>query len=135
MLSLIGDRVNSLRLPIVGKNLGRSDAAEARIWTAVTGRVMRRPAVSLALAGGFMVLAAVPVLGLHIGQSGVTALPGNLPSKQGYLAVQRYFPGQARTRSRSSRWEGPAPTGQPREAQSRARPRPTLRAPCHWGLA
>ena len=95
MLSLIGDRVNSLPLPVVGKNLGRSDAAGARIWTAVTGRVMRRPAVSLALAGGVMVLAAVPVLGLHIGQSGVTTLPGNLPSKQGYLAVQRYFPGQS----------------------------------------
>jgi RND superfamily putative drug exporter len=95
MLSLIGDRVNSLPLPVVGKNLGRSDAAEARIWTAVTRRVMRRPAVSLALAGGVMVLAAVPVLGLHIGQSGVTTLPGNLPSKQGYLAVQRYFPGQS----------------------------------------
>jgi RND superfamily putative drug exporter len=75
MLSLIGDRVNSLRLPIVGKNLGRSDTAEARIWRAVTGRVMRRPAVSLALAGGFMLLAAVPVLGLHIGQSGVTSSP------------------------------------------------------------
>jgi hypothetical protein len=42
-----------------------------------------------------MVLAAVPVLGLHIGQSGVATLPGNLPSKQGYLAVQRYFPGQS----------------------------------------
>ena len=36
MLSLIGDRVNSLPLPVVGKNLGRSDAAGARIWTAVT---------------------------------------------------------------------------------------------------
>jgi RND superfamily putative drug exporter len=95
MLSLIGDRVNSLRLPIVGKNLGRSDAAQARVWRAVTGRVMRRPAVSLALAGGFMLLAAVPLLGLHIGQSGVTTLPANLPSKQGYLAVQRYFPGQS----------------------------------------
>ena len=95
MLSLIGDRVNSLPLPVVGKNLGRSDAAEARIWTAVTRRVMRRPAVSLALAGGVMALAAAPALGLHIGQSGVTTLPGNLPSKQGYLAVQRYFPGQS----------------------------------------
>ena len=94
MLSLMGDRVNSLRLPIVGKNLGRSDAAEARIWTAVTRRVMRRPAVSLALAGGLMVLAAVPALGLHIGQSGVATLPDNLPSKQGYVAVQRYFPNQ-----------------------------------------
>jgi putative drug exporter of the RND superfamily len=95
VLGLIGDRVNSLPLPLVGKNLGRSGAAEARIWSAVTGRVMRRPVVSLALAGGLMLLAAVPVLGLHIGQSGVSTLPGSLPSKQGYLAVQRYFPGQS----------------------------------------
>jgi uncharacterized membrane protein YdfJ with MMPL/SSD domain len=95
VLSLIGDRVNSLPLPVVGKNLGRSDAAGTRIWRAVTGRVTRRPALSLALAGGVMVLAAAPVLGLHIGQSGVTTLPGNLPSKQGYLAVQRYFPGHS----------------------------------------
>ena len=42
-----------------------------------------------------MVLAAVPLLGLHIGQSGVSTLPANLPSKQGYLAVQHYFPGQS----------------------------------------
>jgi RND superfamily putative drug exporter len=41
-----------------------------------------------------MVLAAVPVLGLHIGQSGVATLPGTVPSKHGYLAVAKYFPGQ-----------------------------------------
>jgi putative drug exporter of the RND superfamily len=35
MLSLIGDRVNSLSLPIAGSNPGRSDAAGTRIWTAV----------------------------------------------------------------------------------------------------
>jgi uncharacterized membrane protein YdfJ with MMPL/SSD domain len=95
VLSLTGDRVNSLPLPVAGKNLGRSGAAGTRIWTGVTARVTRRPAVSLALAAGVMVLAAVPVLGLHIGQSGVTTLPGNLPSRQGYLAVQRYFPGHS----------------------------------------
>jgi RND superfamily putative drug exporter len=41
-----------------------------------------------------MLLAAAPVLGLHIGQSGVSTLPNNLPSKQGYLAVQKNFPNQ-----------------------------------------
>jgi len=94
VLSLIGDRVNALRLPILGKNLGRSDAAEARIWRAVIGRVMRHPVAYLVVVGGLMLLAAAPVLGLHIGQSGVTTLPGNLPSRQGYLEVQRYFPNQ-----------------------------------------
>ena len=136
MLSLIGDRVNSLPLPVVGKNLGRSDAAEARIWTAVTGRVMRRPAVSLALAGGVMVLAAVPVLGLHIGQSGVTTLPGNLPSKQGYLAVQRYFPGQSQDPVEIvSVGRGRQRPGRPRQARSRAGRRPALRARRRSGLA
>jgi len=92
MLSLLGDRVNSLPLPFVGRNLGSSAAAEARIWRAFIGRVLRRPALSLALVGGVMVLAAAPVLGLHIGQSGVSSLPESLPSKQGYLALERYFP-------------------------------------------
>jgi len=39
-----------------------------------------------------MIAAAVPLFGLHIGASGVATLPDNLPSKQGYLALQRSFP-------------------------------------------
>jgi uncharacterized membrane protein YdfJ with MMPL/SSD domain len=94
VLSLTGDRVNALRIPLVGSSLGRADAAGGRVWRSVTGTVMRRPVVSLVIAGGLMILAAVPVLGLHIGQSGVATLPDTLPSKQGYLAVAHYFPGQ-----------------------------------------
>ena len=94
MLSLIGDRINSLRIPIVGKRLGRPGAAEAPVWGAVVTTVMRRPLLSLVAAAGFMVLLATPVLGLHVGQSGVATLPDNLPSKQGYLAVAANFPNQ-----------------------------------------
>ncbi len=94
ILAIMGDRINAGRLPVVGRNLGHTGAGEARIWRSVIGRVMRRPATSLTLAAGFMALLAVPVLGLHIGQSGVATLPGALPSKQGYLAVQHYFRGQ-----------------------------------------
>jgi putative drug exporter of the RND superfamily len=94
MLSLIGDRINALRIPLVGADLGRADAGEGRMWRPVIATVMRRPVTSLVVAGGLMVLAAVPVLGLHIGQSGVATLPGTLPSKQGYLAVAKYFPRQ-----------------------------------------
>ena len=94
ILAITGDRINALRLPVIGRNLGHAGPGEARIWRSVIGRVMRRPAASLTLAAGFMALLAVPVLGLHIGQSGVATLPGSLPSKQGYLAVQHYFRGQ-----------------------------------------
>ena len=93
-LSLIGDRINALRIPFVGSHLGRADAAEGRMWRSVIATVMRRPLASLVIAGGLMVLASVPVLGLHIGQSGVATLPDSLPSKEGYVAVAKYFRGQ-----------------------------------------
>lgn len=94
VLSLMGDRVNSFRLPIVGRNIGAASASGSRIWRAFIERVLRRPVIALVLAGGVMLLAAAPVLGLHIGQSGVSTLPNSLPSKQGYVAMQRLFPNQ-----------------------------------------
>ena len=94
LLHLLGDRVNSLRLPVVGKRLGNSGSGESRIWRTFIEAVLRRRVVMLTLTVGALVALAVPLLGIHIGQSGVATLPNNLPSKQGYLAVQRYFPNQ-----------------------------------------
>jgi RND superfamily putative drug exporter len=94
VLGLMGDRVNSLRLPIVGRNLGAISALGSPMWRSFIERVLRRPVISLLLAGGVLLLAAAPVLGLHIGQSGVSTLPNSLPSKLGYVAVQRFFPNQ-----------------------------------------
>ena len=91
LLALMGDTVNALPVPLLGRSLDRADAAESRLWRGVVSRVLRRPAVSLALAGGVMLAAAVPTLGLHIGQSSVLTLPANLPSRQGYVVLQREF--------------------------------------------
>jgi putative drug exporter of the RND superfamily len=92
MLQLLGDRVNSWRLPVVGKRLESMGSGESRLWRAFIEAVLRRRVVMLTLAVVFMVVAAVPLFGIHVGQSGVATLPNGLPSKQGYLAVQRYFP-------------------------------------------
>jgi uncharacterized membrane protein YdfJ with MMPL/SSD domain len=94
MLQLLGDRVNALRLPIIGKRLGNTGSGESRMWRTFIEAVLRRRVVMLTLAVGLMVVAAVPLLGLHVGQSGVATLPSSLPSKQGYVAVQHYFPNQ-----------------------------------------
>ena len=94
MLQLLGDRVNALRLPIVGKRLVNTGSGESRIWRTFIEAVLRRRVVMLTLTVGFMVVVAVPLLGIHVGQSGVATLPNSLPSKQGYLAVQRYFPNE-----------------------------------------
>jgi putative drug exporter of the RND superfamily len=94
LLGLLGDHVNSLRVPFLGRNLGRADSAEGRFWRAIVERVLRRPALSLTLGVAVMLAAAFPIFGLHIGASGVSSLPDKLASKQGYVALQREFPVQ-----------------------------------------
>jgi uncharacterized membrane protein YdfJ with MMPL/SSD domain len=91
LLGLFGDGVNALRIPIVGRNLGR--AAEGRFWKTIVDFVLRRPLASLVVAAGLMLAAAIPVFGLHIGASGVSTLPNRLESKRAYVALQRDFPG------------------------------------------
>jgi RND superfamily putative drug exporter len=91
LLAVIGDGVNSLRVPLLGRNLDRADAAESRVWQRIVGAVLRRPVVSLLTAGGLMLALAIPTLGLHIGQNGVATLPPDLPSRQGYAVLQREF--------------------------------------------
>jgi RND superfamily putative drug exporter len=94
LLSVAGDRVDSLRVPILGRNLGRTDAAEGRFWRGIVTRVLRRPALAFAVAVAAMLAAASPIFGLHIGANGVSTLPSSLPSKQGYVLLQHSFPVQ-----------------------------------------
>jgi len=93
LLSLVGDRVNALRVPVVGSKRIEDANPEGRVWGAIVRLVLRRPALSLAAAATLLAAAAVPFFGLHIGQNGVSTLPDRLPSKQGYAALQRDFPG------------------------------------------
>jgi uncharacterized membrane protein YdfJ with MMPL/SSD domain len=94
LLSLLGDRVNAVRVPVLGRNLGRAEAIEGRFWRRIVDVVLRRPAVFLAVSVAALLAAATPIFGLHIGASGVSTLPSSLPSKQGYVALQREFPAQ-----------------------------------------
>jgi RND superfamily putative drug exporter len=88
LLGLLGDRVNALRLPF-----SRGTAAESRFWNAIVRRVLRHPGLSLGLTCAVLLALAIPVLSLKIGTNGVSTLPDRLISKQGYLALQRDFPG------------------------------------------
>ena len=90
LLGVLGDRVNALRVPLLGRNVG--GAQEGRFWGAVVRAVMRRPVVSLVAFAALLIAAAVPALGLTLGASGVSTLPDRLESKQGYEALNRDFP-------------------------------------------
>jgi putative drug exporter of the RND superfamily len=93
VLGLLGDRIDRLQVPFVGRRLSRSAGSESRFWGAVVDRVIRRPVISLVAAAALLVLLALPVLGLNIGAAGISTLPDSLTSKQGYLTLQESFPG------------------------------------------
>jgi RND superfamily putative drug exporter len=90
VLALMGDKVDALR--IRGR---RKPARSGRtpFWDRITGTVMRRPVVSVILAAGILVVAAVPYFSIHEGFSGVSTLPSEAESKRAFLVLQREFSG------------------------------------------
>jgi uncharacterized membrane protein YdfJ with MMPL/SSD domain len=93
LLGLLGDRVNALRIPYFGRRSLERENPEGRFWGAIIRRVLRRPGLSFALATAFLLVLAAPVLGMKVGTSGVTTLPDRFISKQGFVALERDFPG------------------------------------------
>src|SRR5918992_5640243 len=59
VLSLVGDRVNKLRIPYFGRSVGAQ--AESRFWNRIIGFVMRRPVASLVVTVVLLLAAAIPV--------------------------------------------------------------------------
>src|SRR4051794_25324901 len=90
MLSWFGDRVEKGRVPLIGRR--RRPAGQSRVWTAITSRVMRRPAVAAVLAGALLVALAIPALQMRIVTSGVDQLPQDLPIIRTYDKVKAIFP-------------------------------------------
>ena len=93
LLSRLGDGVDRLRVPLVGRL--RRDDGEGRIWGAIIDRVLRRPLLSAVLAGGFLVVLALPAIQLRMVQPGVDTFPKSLPAVQAYDRMQQAFPGTA----------------------------------------
>jgi uncharacterized membrane protein YdfJ with MMPL/SSD domain len=93
LLGLLGDKVNALRIPIVGRRSVEASNPEGRFWGAIVRRVLRRPWLSLALSAGVLIALALPVFRLDVGTGGVSSLPDRFTSKQGFLALERDFTG------------------------------------------
>jgi RND superfamily putative drug exporter len=93
LLGVLGDRVDSLRIPVVGRRSLEAANPEGRFWSRIVHAVLRRPGLSLALSVAVLLALASPILGMHIGTSGVTLLPDRFEAKQGFAALHRNFPG------------------------------------------
>ncbi|WP_372511842.1 MMPL family transporter [Frankia umida] len=116
VLSLLGDRVELLRLPWRRRRAGGHSAAggaasgsvSASGGTAsrtaaayqrelakpgVLGRLLRRPKPVAAITGGLLVLLTLPALGMHTAEPGVDDIPRKLPIMATYERLSAAFPG------------------------------------------
>jgi uncharacterized membrane protein YdfJ with MMPL/SSD domain len=93
VLSKLGDRVERGRVPFLARLQRRREGRS--LWGAVVERVMRRPALSLALSAGFLVALAIPALSMQTVVSGAEDLPRDIPVVQTYDRLTTAFPGEA----------------------------------------
>ena len=91
LLMALGDRINKLRVPWIGKRVAESAGTEGRFWGGAVRAVVRHPTVSLVASVAVLILLAVPLLGLKLGASGPSSLPDDAPGKEGLTALQRDF--------------------------------------------
>ena len=89
LLSKLGDNVDRFRLPFVHRL--RRDDGGGRVWGAIIDRVLRHPALSVALAGGFLVALAVPAYQLRTAEPGIDTYPQKFLGTYNRLKVA--FPG------------------------------------------
>ena len=82
------------RVPYIGK---RRHAAkgESRVWGAVLSRVLKRPVVSIVLAGGLLVALSIPALGIEFKNPGFDGYSRSQPVIQTHDRLQAAFPGGA----------------------------------------
>jgi RND superfamily putative drug exporter len=89
LLAWLGDRVEKGRIPFLSR---RRRAGESRFWSATVNGVMRRPWLSIVLAGGFLLALAIPATRMNIVSGSTDDLPQNLPAVKTYDRLRAAFP-------------------------------------------
>jgi len=100
LLSIIGTRINALRVPFLSrftvpgtKQNAASETTEARgFWHTLAFSVMRRPILIILVVCVVLLGLGWPVLFLNIGTSSNSALPNSSPVRQGLNILNAQFP-------------------------------------------
>ena len=97
LLSGSGKWLERGRIPFLGKRMARSRDRNVetggRGWNLVLNPVLRHPVVSVVAATALLLLMASPLLKMHTADSGVSAIPRDLPVMKVYDKMQAAFPG------------------------------------------
>ncbi len=89
VLGLLGDRVNWLTVPIIGRRRGTESTGGLWSWT--TKAVTAQPVLSVVVTAGILIAAAVPILNLNLGNIGITILPEDSDQRHAFDVITEEF--------------------------------------------
>ena len=89
VLGLLGDRVNWLTLPFIGRR-GETEGAGG-FWGWITKVVTAQPVISVLLTSGLLIALAVPVLNLNLGDIGISTLPEDSDARHAFDVANEAF--------------------------------------------
>ncbi len=93
LLAKFGDRVEKGRIPLLGRL--RRPSGDSRVWAKLLTPALRRPVLATVLAGGVLVVLALPVFRLHTAASGFDSIPRSTPTVETIKHLEAAFPGSA----------------------------------------
>jgi len=89
VLGLLGDRVNWLSLPFIGRR--REAESTGGFWGWTTKVVTAQPVISVLLTGGLLIALAVPILNFNLGNIGISTLPEDSNSRHAFDVLNEEF--------------------------------------------
>ena len=87
-LAILGDGVNRLRIPFFGRDREEGSGP----WSRVVRAVMRHPVPYAVVAAALLLVAATPVLRLHIGQTDFSSFPDSIDSVRALQILDEKWP-------------------------------------------
>ena len=91
-LALLGERIDSLRVPFIGRRLSQpSEQGTGGFWAWLTRKVMAYPIIGLIVTAGVLIAATVPAFDINTGFNGVDSFPDGVQSKDAFLILEKEF--------------------------------------------
>ena len=92
LLGILGDNINRLRLPIIGRETQGPDTGG--IWGAITDKVLARPGILATVTTAALIAVAVPVVSLDIGfPGGSKSYHDAVEGKRALQLLEEHFTG------------------------------------------
>ena len=89
LLGLLGDRVNWLTIPIIGRR--RPPESGGGFWSAITRVVTAHPVVSVVVTSALLIGLTAPVTTLELGSGGISMLPDDTDERHAFNSIIEEF--------------------------------------------